>query len=68
MLTIFFSGVSLVTMDALPSGAYFIQEYLIGNRLPDIIEARERILHGIRKGIVREQRQSHVPQWSQGDR
>jgi hypothetical protein len=40
ILMIFFNGVSLTTLNALPSGARFNQEYFIHNILPDIVEAR----------------------------
>jgi hypothetical protein len=49
MLTIFFSDVSLNTMDILPSSARFIQEYFINNILPDIVEARRRIFRRVHK-------------------
>jgi hypothetical protein len=48
MLTIFFSGVNLITVGALPSGVQFTQEYFINNILPDIIEARRRIVRRVR--------------------
>jgi hypothetical protein len=50
MLTIFFSGVSLITVNALPSGVQFTQEYFINNILLDIVEARGRIFCRIRRG------------------
>jgi hypothetical protein len=42
ILTIFFSGVSLITLNALPSGARFNQECFVNHILPDIFEARGR--------------------------
>jgi hypothetical protein len=50
ILTIFFSSVSLITIDALPSGARFTQEYFINNILSDIIKARGRIFRRVRRG------------------
>jgi hypothetical protein len=44
-LKIFFSDVSLITLDALPSGARFNQKYFINNIIPDIAQARGRIFH-----------------------
>jgi hypothetical protein len=41
MLTIFFNGVSLITLNPLASGAQFNQEYFIHNTLPDIVGVRE---------------------------
>jgi hypothetical protein len=49
MLTVFFSDVSLITLNSLPSGARFNQEYFIYNILLDIVEARERVFHGFRR-------------------
>jgi hypothetical protein len=50
ILTIFFSGVSLITVDALLSGAQFTQEYFINNILLDIVETRGRIFRRVRRG------------------
>jgi hypothetical protein len=50
ILTIFFSDVSLITMNALLSGARFTQEYIRNNILLDIVEIRGRIFRGVRKG------------------
>jgi hypothetical protein len=49
MLTIFFNSVSLMTLNALPSGSRFNQEYFIHNILSDIFEARGRIFHKYRQ-------------------
>jgi hypothetical protein len=45
LLTIFFNSASLITLDALPSGARFNQEDFIHTMLLDIIEARRRLFH-----------------------
>jgi hypothetical protein len=50
MVTIFFSDVSLITMDALPSHARFTQEYFVNDILPDIVETRGRICREVRSG------------------
>jgi hypothetical protein len=47
MLTIFFSGVSLITVDALPSGAQLPQEYFINNIPLGIVEVRRRIFRRV---------------------
>jgi hypothetical protein len=44
MLTIFFSGVKLISLHALPAGARFTQEYFINSILPDILDEKQRIL------------------------
>jgi hypothetical protein len=43
MMTIFFSGVQLVTLKALPPGTRFNQEYFIDGNLAGIINQRRRI-------------------------
>jgi hypothetical protein len=40
MLTIFFSGVKLISLNALSAGARFTQEYFINNILPDIFDEK----------------------------
>jgi hypothetical protein len=49
MLTIFFNGVSLITLNALASGAQFNQEYFIHNILPEIVGVRGGFLYGFRR-------------------
>jgi hypothetical protein len=49
MLAIVFSGVTLITMNTLPSGVRFTQKYFIINILPDIVEARGRIFRRVRR-------------------
>jgi hypothetical protein len=49
MLTLFFSAVSLITLNALPSGARFNQAHFINDTPSDIIEERERIFHRFRR-------------------
>jgi hypothetical protein len=41
ILTIFFSGVKLISLSALPAGARFIQEYFINSILPDILDEKQ---------------------------
>jgi hypothetical protein len=41
--------VSLITLDILPYGARFNQEYFVNNVLPDIVEARKRIVSRFRQ-------------------
>jgi hypothetical protein len=43
MMTIFFSGLHLVTLKALPPGTRFNQEYFIDENLPGIINQRRRV-------------------------
>jgi hypothetical protein len=50
ILMLFFSGVSLITVDALPSSAQFTHGYFINKILPDIVEARGRIFRKVGKG------------------
>jgi hypothetical protein len=47
MLTIFLSGVSLITMNTLRYGAQFTREYFTNSILPDIVEARESIFRRV---------------------
>jgi hypothetical protein len=49
MLTIFFSGVKLISLNALPAGARFTQEYFINGILPDILDEKQRILRRNRR-------------------
>jgi hypothetical protein len=51
MLTIFFSGVKLISLNALPTGAGFTQEYFINSILPDILDEKQRILRRNRRGV-----------------
>jgi hypothetical protein len=44
MSKIFFSGVKLISLNALPDGARFTQEYFINSILPDILDEKQRIL------------------------
>jgi hypothetical protein len=46
----FFSGVKLISLNALPAGARFTQEYFINNILPDILDEKQRILGRNRRG------------------
>jgi histone-lysine N-methyltransferase SETMAR len=50
MLKIFFSGVKLMSLNALPAGALFTQEYFINRILPDILDEKQRILRRNRRG------------------
>jgi histone-lysine N-methyltransferase SETMAR len=50
MLTIFFSGVKLISLNVLPTGAQFTQEYFINSILPDILDEKQRILRRNRRG------------------
>jgi hypothetical protein len=50
MLTIFFSVVKLITLNALPTGARFTQEYFINSILPDILDEKHRILWRYSRG------------------
>jgi hypothetical protein len=43
MLTIFFSGTSLISLDALPHGQRYTQKYFIDNILPDLVKEKRRI-------------------------
>jgi hypothetical protein len=43
MLTILFSGVKLISLNALPADARFTQEYFINSILPDILDEKQRI-------------------------
>jgi hypothetical protein len=52
MLTIFFSSVKLISLNALPAGAQFTQEYFINSILSDILDENQRILRGNRRGDV----------------
>jgi hypothetical protein len=49
MLTVFFSGVKLLSLCALPPGARFTQESFINRILPDIINEMGRILQRVRR-------------------
>jgi hypothetical protein len=40
----FLSGVKLISLNALPAGARFTQEYFINSILPDILDEKQRIL------------------------
>jgi hypothetical protein len=42
--------VNLITVDTVPSGVRFTQEYFINNILLDIVEVREIIFYRIRRG------------------
>jgi hypothetical protein len=48
MLMIFFSGVSLITVNTLPSGERFTQECFINYIPPDIVEARRKLFGRVR--------------------
>jgi histone-lysine N-methyltransferase SETMAR len=50
MLTIFFSGMKLINLNALPAGARFTQEYFINSILPDILDEKQRIIRRNRRG------------------
>jgi histone-lysine N-methyltransferase SETMAR len=49
MLAIFFSSVKLISLNALPAGARFTQEYFINRILPDILDEKQRILRRNRR-------------------
>jgi hypothetical protein len=49
MLTIFFSGAKLISIQALLPGTHFTQEYFVNNVLPDIVDERTRIFKRIRR-------------------
>jgi histone-lysine N-methyltransferase SETMAR len=49
MVTVFFSGVKLISQKALPPGARFTQEYFINSILPDMADERGRISYRIRR-------------------
>jgi hypothetical protein len=49
MLTIFFTSTKLVSLNALPSGGRFTQNYFINTVLPDLIHERGQILRRIRR-------------------
>jgi hypothetical protein len=49
-LTIFFSGVSLITLNALSYGENFTQEYFIYNILPDLIHEKMQIYPKYQQG------------------
>jgi hypothetical protein len=68
MVTVFFSGVTLVSLNTLPSGARFIQESFVRSILPDIIHETGRIFSRVRRAFFRTHGQFHVSLWSQGDR
>jgi hypothetical protein len=44
MLTIFFSGVKLISRNALPADTRLIREYFINSIIPDILDEKQRIL------------------------
>jgi histone-lysine N-methyltransferase SETMAR len=50
MLTIFLSGVKLISLNALPIGARFTQEYFIKSIVPDILDEKQRIFRRNRRG------------------
>jgi hypothetical protein len=49
MLTIFFSGAKLISLQALLPGTNFTQEYFVNNVLLDIVDERTRIFKRIRR-------------------
>jgi histone-lysine N-methyltransferase SETMAR len=49
MLTIFFSGEGLISLQALPPGVKFTQDYFVNSILPDIANERGRIFNRIRR-------------------
>jgi hypothetical protein len=49
MLMVFFSGVNLIRVNALLSGAWFTQEHFVNNIPPDIVEARTRNFCRVRR-------------------
>jgi hypothetical protein len=50
MVTIFFSGAKLISLQALPSGARFTQEYFINTILPDLVHERGQIFRRVNRG------------------
>jgi hypothetical protein len=50
MMTIFFSGLHLVTLKALPSGTRFNQEYFIDEILPGIVNKGQQNFRRIQRG------------------
>jgi hypothetical protein len=50
MLTVFFTGTKLISLNALPSGGRFIRDYFISTVRPDIVHERRRILRRVRRG------------------
>jgi hypothetical protein len=68
MLTIFFSGVRLINLNALPPRARFTQEYFMNSILPDIANKMGRIFQRVRRRIFCAHGQFRVSRWSQGDR
>jgi hypothetical protein len=50
MVTVFFSGAKLVSLQALPPGARFTQEYFVNTIVPDIVDARREIFQRVRWG------------------
>jgi hypothetical protein len=50
MLTIFFTDTQLISLNALPPGRRFTQNYFINTVLPDIVHERGRILRRVRRG------------------
>jgi hypothetical protein len=50
MVTVFFSGAKLISLQALPPGARFTQEYFVNTIVPDIVDARREIFQRVRWG------------------
>jgi hypothetical protein len=50
MVTIFFSGLHMITLKALPPGNRFNQEYFIDEILPGIVNKRRQIFLKIQRG------------------
>jgi hypothetical protein len=50
ILTIFFPGAKLVSLNALPPGGRFTQDYFVNTVLPDIVHERGQILCRVRRG------------------
>jgi hypothetical protein len=48
MLTIFFTGTKLISLNALSPGGRFIQDYFINKVLPDIVHKSRQILRRVR--------------------
>jgi hypothetical protein len=62
MLTIFFTGTKLISLNALPHGGRFTQDYFINTVLPDIAHERGRILRRVRRGDLSAHGQFHMRQ------
>jgi hypothetical protein len=69
MLTIFFTGTKLISLNALPDGGRFTQDYFMNTILPDIIHERGQILRRVRRhDFFDADGQFHVPQLSPSNR